>query len=267
MKKGIIGIAILAFVALVCGTAFAVTFQSVDVSIDASLEWTIFDETGLMPAATKDGPTLALPELTIAVGAWEASTEDAYIKYTAEIGTVSFENSIGYDIYDLGEGITEAQGILLGTELVSSSWDAVYTADTGYGIGGTYDAGTFSLGAKYNSAGAYGLQLVVPLAPITLTGQYAPGVAAYLVKGEYALSAGTITLQYKDASTPEISAELADFPMTATTLFGATVTSTDDSMTVTGTAETTLVEGVTLTLSAATTEGAFTYSGKIGVAF
>ena len=164
MKKGIIGIAILAFVMLLCGPTLAATFesQSLDVSIDGSLEWTIFDETGLMPEATREGPTLELPDLTISVGAQEASTDGDYIKYTAEIGTVSFENSVGYEIYDLGAGITEAQGILLSTELISLGWDAVYTADSEYGIGGTYDAGTFSIGAKYNSARAYGVQLVVP---------------------------------------------------------------------------------------------------------
>ncbi len=126
------------------------------------LSSTLIDETGLMPNATKDGPTLAIPELTLSVGAWEASTDGDYIKYTAEIGAVSFKNAVGYDIYDLGAGITEAQGILLSTELISLGWDAVYTADSEYGIGGTYDAGTFSIGAKYNSARAYGVQLVVP---------------------------------------------------------------------------------------------------------
>ncbi|GAG47978.1 unnamed protein product, partial [marine sediment metagenome] len=235
--------------------------------VDASLEWTIFDETGLMPGATGDGPTLALPELTIAVGAWEASTDGDYIKYTAEIGSISLKNSIDYGIYDLGNGIAEAQGVLLGTELASLSLDAVYTTNTEYGLGGKYDANAFSLGAKYNSTGAYGLELVVPLTPITLTGQYAPGAAAYLIKGEYALSAGTITLQYKAVSAPEISVELADFPIVATTLLGATVTSTNGAMTITGTAETTLAEGLKFTLGAANTEGALTYFGKIGVSF
>jgi len=55
MKKRLIGIVVLAFVALVCGTAFAAqTLQSIDV--EATLEWTIFDETGtewqLLMAAT-----------------------------------------------------------------------------------------------------------------------------------------------------------------------------------------------------------------------
>jgi len=273
MKKGLIGIVVLALVALLCGTAWAVTFQSVDVSIDATLEWTIFDETGLMPEATKDGPSLALPDLTIAVGAWEASTDGDYIKYTAEMGTVSFKNSVGYTIFDLGYDIGEAQGILLDTELASVSLDLVYTADEEYGIGGTYDAGLFSVGAKYNSIEAYGVQLVYPMDPITLTGQYAIG-SAYLAKVAYTLTGergftddSAITLQYKATSASEISAELVDFPITATTLLGVTITSTDGSATYTGTSETTLAEGVTFTLSAASTEGTLTYSGMIGVSF
>jgi len=267
MKKGLIGFVILAFVALLCGSAYAMTFQSVDVSIDASLEWTIFDETGLMPGATKDGPTLAIPEVTITVGAWEASTDGDYIKYTAEIGTVSLKNSVDYDIYDLGNGIVEAQGVLLGADLAASSWDLVYTTNAEYGLGAKYDAGPFSLGAKYNSTGAYGLELAVPISPVTLTGQYAPGAGAYLVKTEYALDAGTITLKYKVASTPEISAELADFPITATTMLKLTAANAGGDTDLSAEVVTTLVPGVKLTLDVANTAGVFTYSGKIGVTF
>ena len=266
MKKGLIGIVVLALVVLFCGPTLAVTLESLDVSVEASLEWTIFDETGLMPGATEDGPTLALPDLTIAVGAWKASTDGNYIKYTAEIGSISLKNSIDYGIYDLGNGIAEAQGILLNTEMAPLSLDLVYTAEQEYGIGGKYNADAFSLGGKYNSTGAYGVELVYPIAPITLTGQYAIG-SAYLVKGAYALDAGEITLQYKVTDAAEISAGLADFPIAATTLLGLTVASTDGSMTITGTSKTTLVEGVTFTLDVTSTEGVFTYSGKIGVSF
>ena len=265
MKKGLIGIAILALVILLSGPALATqSFQSIN--FNGSLEWTIFDETGLMPGATKDGPTLALPQLTISVGAWEAST-DGDIKYSAEIGSISLKNSVGYGIYGLGAGIGEAQGILLGTDLAPLSLDLVYTTNAEYGIGGKYSADAFSLGAKYNSTGAYGVELVVPLAPITLTGQYATG-PAYLVKGAYALSAGTITLQYKVTSAPEISAELAGFPIAATTTLKIKATNTEGATNLTGEIVTTLVKGVKLTLAVGRAAGEdFTYSGKIGVSF
>ncbi len=276
MKKGLIGIVILAFVALACGTAFAVTFesQSVDVTIDATLEWTIFDETGLMPEATKEGPDLALPDLTISVGAWEASTDGDYIKYSAEIGAVSFKNAADYNIYDLENGIAEAQGITLATEMTALSLDLVYTADEEYGIGGTYDAGAFSIGAKYNSTEAYGVQLVYPIAPITLTGQYATG-SAYLVKGAYALTGeraytgdSAITLQYKVIDASEILAELVDFPISDTIMMQLSVTNTEDSTGYSGSLVTTLVEGVELTLATESIAGeALTYFGKIGVSF
>lgn len=261
MKKGLIGVVILAFVALVCGTAFAATFDSID--IEATLEWTIFDQDGLMPAASGDAPAVVVPDLTITAGPWEASTDGNYIKYTAEIGSISFKNSVGYGIYDLGADITEAQGVVL----ASLRWDAVYTTNSEYGVGAKYDVGAFSIGGKYNSTGSYGVELVIPIAPVTLTGQYVPETEAYLVKSEYALSAGKIIVQYKVASAPEISAELADFPVGVATLFGVTVASIEDSISITGKTETTLSEGITLKLDVASAEGALTYSGKLGVSF
>ena len=277
MKKGLIGVVVLVFVALVCGTAFAATFETVD--IEATLEWTIFDETGLMPGADYGASALTVPELTLSVGPWSASTEDAYIKYTAEMATVGLYAATSYAIYDLEHDITEAQGFTLATEMAPLSVDVLYTTGSEYGVGGTYDAGLFSVGAKYNSNEAYGVQLVYPMAPITLTGQYATGkllgtTTAYLVKGVYALTAGEITLSYTVSDFPfpsfkstTIEAGLADFPITDTTLVGATVTSADGTTTITGTSETTLAEGVTLTFEAGSVTGEdFTYSGKIGVA-
>ncbi len=265
MKKGIIGIVVLAFVLLFCMPTFAASIQGV--TVDASIEWTIFDQTGLMPDATSNEPDLVIPELTIAAGAWEASTDGNYIKYTAEIGTVSLENSVGYGIFDLGEGIVEAQGVLLGTDLLSTSWDLVYTTNAEYGLGAKYDTGEFSVGAKYNSTGAYGIEVAVPISPITLTGQYAPGASAYLVKTEYTLDAGTITLQYKVASGPEVSVELADYPITATTLLKLAAVNAGGATDLSAEIVTTLVPGVKLTLSVANAAGAFTYSGVIGVTF
>ena len=276
MKKGLIGIVVLAFVALVCGTAFAANFETVDV--EATLEWTIFDETGLMPGASYGAPALTLPDLTISVGPWSASTADAYIKYTMEMATLGLYASKSYAIYDLAHDITAAQGFTVAADIAPLAVDVLYTAGSEYGIGGTYSADLLSVGGKYNSTGAYGVQLVYPMAPITLTGQYAAGTllgatTAYQVKGEYALTAGTITLTYKVSDFPfpsfsstEISAGLADFPITDTTLLGATVTSTGGSTTITGTTTTTLAEGVTLTFDAGSAAGVLTYSGKIGVA-
>ena len=276
MKKGLIGIVVLAFVALVCGTALAATFDSFDVTGD--VVWTIFDETGLMPAATSAGPTITVPELTLTVGPWTASTDGDYITYTMEMATLGLYVSRSYAIYDLAHDITAAQGFTVAADIAPLAVDVLYTAGSEYGIGGTYSADLLSVGGKYNSTGAYGVQLVYPMAPITLTGQYAAGTllgasSAFLVKGEYALTAGTITLEYKSTTAPllvpttiEISAGLADFPITDTTLLGATVTSTGGSTTITGTTTTTLAEGVTLTFDAGSAAGVLTYSGKIGVA-
>ena len=276
MKKGLIGIVVLALVVLICGTSLAATFETVD--IEATLEWTIFDETGLMPGASYGAPALTVPGLTISAGPWSASTADAYIKYTAEMATVGLYASTSYAIYDLEHDITAAQGFTLAADMAPLSVDLLYTTGSEYGVGGTYSADLLTVGGKYNSTGAYGVQLVYPMAPITLTGQYAAGTllgasTAYLVKGVYALTAGTITLQYKSATAPllvptttEISAALADFPITDTTLLGATVTSTDGSTVITGTTATTLAEGVTLTLIVGSDTGVLTYSGKIGIA-
>jgi len=275
MKKGLIGIVVLAFAVLICGTSLAATFETVDV--EATMEWTIFDETGLMPGASYGAPAVTVPDLTLSAGPWSASTADAYIKYTAEMATLGLYASTSYAIYDLEHDITAAQGVTLAADIAPLSVDALYTTGSEYGVGGAYSADSLSVGAKYNSTGAYGVQLVYPMAPITLTGQYAAGTllgasTAYLVKGEYALTAGTITLQYKSTTAPlpvptttEISAALADFPITDTTLLGASVTSTGGSMTITGTTDTTLAEGVTLTLNVGSTAGVLTYSGKIGV--
>ncbi len=277
MKKGIIGIVVLALVALVCVPTFAaVTHETVDWK--ATLDWTIFDETGLMPAASYTTADLVVVDLLLSVGAWSASSAGAYIKYTAEMATVGLYASKSYAIFDLGHDITAAQGVTLAADIAPLSVDLVYTAGQEYGVGGAYTADLLSVGAKYNSTGAYGVQLVYPAAPITLTGQYATtpllgGSTGYLVKGVYALTSGTITLQYKSITaalpvptTTTISATLAGFAITDTTKLGASVTSVGASTTITGTSATTLGEGVTLTLDIASTAGVLTYSGKIGVA-
>jgi len=284
MKKGLIGVVVLAFVALVCGTAFAATFETVD--IEATLEWTIFDQDGFMPGTSYDAPALVLPDLTITAGSWSAGTDDGawdYFKYTAEMATVGLHAATSYEIYDLGHNITETQGITLATEMVPLSLDLAYTANEEYGVGGTYDAGLFSVGAKYNSTEAYGVQLEYPIDDFTLTGQYAIG-SAYLAEVAYALTGeraftddSEVTLSYTvsdeatfPAETTTIAAGLVDYPVTANTLVGVSVSSVEtggvSTTTYTGTSETTLVEGVTFTLEVGKVGAAdVTYSGMVGI--
>jgi len=289
MKKGLIGVVVLAFVALVCGTAFAATFDSVD--IEASMEWTIFNQDGFMGGTSYDAPALAVPDLTITAGPWSAGTDDGawdYFKYTAEMATIGLHAAASYDIYDLGHGITEAQGITVEADIAPLSVDVAYTANEDYGVGGTYDAGLLSIGAKYNSTEAYGVKLEYPIDDLTLTGQYASGrlpgaTTAYLVKGAYALTMDNstddseITLSYTVSDFPfpsfestTIAAELVDYPVTATTLVGASVSSEEtggvSTTSYTGTSATTLVEGVTFTLEIGKVGAAdVTYSGMIGI--
>lgn len=289
MKKGLIGVVVLAFVALVCGTAFAATFHEVD--IEATLEWTIFDQDGFMPGTSYDAPALAAPDLTITAGPWSAGTDDGdwdYFKYTAEMATIGLHAATSYEIYDLGHDITETQGITVEADMEPLSLDILYTGNEEYGVGGTYDTGLLSIGAKYNSTEAYGVQLEYPIDDFTLTGQYATGrlpgaTTAYLVKGAYALTMenatddSEITLSYMVSDFPfpsfestTIEAELVDYPVTATTLVGASVSSVEtggvSTTSYTGTSETTLVEGVTFTLEVGKVGAAdVTYSGMVGI--
>jgi len=289
MKKGLIGVVVLAFVALVCGTAFAATFHEVD--IEATLEWTIFDQDGFMPGTSYDAPALAAPDLTITAGPWSAGTDDGdwdYFKYTAEMATIGLHAATSYEIYDLGHDITETQGITVEADMEPLSLDILYTGDEEYGVGGTYDTGLLSIGAKYNSTEAYGVQLEYPIDDFTLTGQYATGrlpgaTTAYLVKGAYALTMENATddseiwVSYTVSDFPfpsfestTIAAELVDYPVTATTLVGASVSSVEtggvSTTTYTGTSDTTLVEGVTFMLEIGKVGAAdITYSGGVKI--
>jgi hypothetical protein len=290
MKKGLIGVVVLAFVALVCGTAFGLSFADVD--IEATLEWTIFDETGFLPGTSFDPPALALPDLTLTSGPWSAGTDDGawdYFDYTAEKVVVGLHASTSYEIFDLGHDIaTGHQGMTVDAEMAPMSVDLAYTANDEYGVGGTYDAGLFSVGAKYNSTEAYGIQLEYPIDDFTLTGQYATGsvpgaTTAYLLEGAYALTmAGAtddseVVLSYTVSDFPfpsfestTIKAELVDYPVTASTLVGASVSSVEtgglSATTYTGTSETSLTDAVTLTFEIGKVGTAeTTYSGKIGI--
>lgn len=269
MRKGLIGIMVLACVVLISGTALAAqTFWSVDV--EGSLEWIILDETGLMPGATATGPSMVTPELTITAGPWEASTDGDYIKYTADIGSITLENSVSYDIFALGADITAAQGITLATEVVPLSLNAVYTAGSEYGLGATYDAGVATLGVAYNSTGAWGGQLVTgtDLMTITLTSAV-DGTSA----NAYGLlvEAGMISLGYDVdfASAYTLTGKLTDLALTESTLLGVVITNTAAGTEIAATATTALADAVDL-ITAITSPaggGAITYSGKIGVTF
>ena len=289
MKKGLIWVVILAFVAMVGGTAFATTFADVD--IEAKLEWTVFNQDGFMGGTDFDAPAIALPDLTITSGPWSAGTDDGdwdYFKYTAEMATVGLHADTSYEIYDLGHDITAGQGMTIEADIAPLSLDLAYTGNEEYGVGGTYDTGLLSIGAKYNSTEAYGVQLEYPIDDFTLTGQYATGslpgaTTAYLLKGAYALTMenatddSEVTLSYTVSDFPfpsfesiTIGAELVDYPVTATTLVGASVSSVEtggvSTTSYTGTSETTLVDGVTFKLEIGKVGAAdVTYSGVIGI--
>lgn len=289
MKKGLIWVVILAFVAMVGGTAFSATFADLD--IEAKLEWTVFNQDGFMGGSDFDAPAIALPDLTITSGPWSAGTDDGdwdYFKYTAEMATVGLHADTSYEIYDLGHDITAGQGMTIEADIAPLSLDLAYTGNEEYGVGGTYDAGMFSVGAKYNSTEAYGVQVEYPIDDFTLTGQYATGsvpgaTTAYLLKGAYVFTGenmtddSEVTLSYTVSDFPfpdfesiTIGAELVDYPVTATTLVGASVSSVEtggvSTITYTGTSETTLVEGVTFTLEIGKVGAAdVTYSGMVGI--
>ncbi len=289
MKKGLIWVVILAFVAMVGGTSFAATFADLD--IEAKLEWTVFNQDGFMGGTDFDAPAIALPDLTITSGPWSAGTDDGdwdYFKYTAEMATVGLHADTSYEIYDLGHDITAGQGMTIEADIAPLSLDLAYTGNDEYGVGGTYDTGLLSIGAKYNSTEAYGVQLEYPIDDFTLTGQYATGslpgaTTAYLLKGAYTLTGenttddSEISLSYTVSDFPfpsfestTIGAELVDYPVTATTLVGASVSSLEtggvSTTSYTGTSETTLVDGVTFKLEIGKVGAAdVTYSGVIGI--
>lgn len=275
MKKGLIGIMVLVCVALISGTALAATFWSVDV--EGTVEWIILDQTGLMPGiGDTAGPTMLTPALTITAGPWEASTGDdalteGYIKYTAaDMGSITLNNEVSYDIFDLGADITAAQGITLATEVAPLSLDAVYTAGSEYGLGATYDAGVATLGVAYNSTGAWGGQLVTgtDLITITLTsGVDGTSASAYGLL----LEAGIISLGYdfSFASAYTLTGELSDLALTEGTLLGVVVTNTVAGTEIAATATTVLADAVDLitALTSPAGGGAIEYSSKISVSF
>ncbi len=277
MKKGLIGIMVLACVALISGTALAATFWSVDV--EGTVEWTIIDQDGLMPDAGGTGPALVIPVLSITAGPWEAATgvdpdtfaaTNGYIKYTADMGSITLNNEVGYDIFDLGTDITPAQGITLATEVAPLSLDAVYTAGSEYGLGATYDAGVATLGVAYNSTGAWGGQLVTSIDILTITitsGVDGTSANAYGLL----LEAGMISLGYDVdfASAYTLTGELSDLALTESTLLGVVITNTAAGTKIAATATTALADAVDLitALTSPAGGGTIEYSSKIVVEF
>ena len=214
------------------------------------------------------------------------SLRGAYIQYTAEMGSLKMQPlGVSYAIYDLGANIASNPGVTLTatlepltlTTVINNADNGAGGVDWNYGIGGEYKTDLVTVGAKYNSNPAYGVQIVGAMDPITLTGEYAgyQGGTAYLVKAVYALSRGKVTAKYtvKDAAytggtaTTEIYGELAGFPITDTTTLKLTAKSTDGSTTFTGETATTLAENVTLTLHLESAAGTLTYYGKVRISF
>ena len=271
MKKGLIGIMVLACVALIFGTALAdVTFWSIDVS--GSVEWIILDQTGLMPADTGGADeALVVPELKLTAGPWEAVAGaplgDGYIKYTADMGSITLDSALEYDIFGLSAGIGNDKGIALATEMAPLSLSAVYQADQQYGLGATYDAGVATIGLAYNSV-AWGAQMVATIAPITITLKTAlmNNLNAYGLT----VAAGSITLDYAVdfVSAYTLTGTLAGLALTESTLLGVVVTNTAAGTEIAATATTALADAVTLTtVLTSPAVGDITYSAKIGVTF
>lgn len=274
MKKGLIGIMVLACVALISGTALAATFWSVD--IEGTVEWIILDETGLMPGiGDTAGPTMLTPALTITAGPWEAGTGDdapteGYITYTADMGSITLNNEVSYEIFDLGADITAAQGITVATEVAPLSLNAVYTVGSEYGLGATYDAGVATLGVAYNSTGAWGGQLATSIDIMTVTvttGVDGTSANAYGLL----LEAGMISLGYDVdfASAYTLTGELTDLALTESTLLGVVVTNTVSGTEIAATATTALADAVDLitALTSPAGGGTIEYSSKIVVEF
>lgn len=242
------------------------------------------------------------------------SLSDAFIQYTAEMATIKMSpQGVSYAIYDLGGDIAEEVGITVTATLdpltITTVLNNAGDLDWNYGIGAEYSAGTISMGVKYNSVEAVGIQIVGTMDPIVLTGQYASfgDRTGYLAKGEYALAAGSVSVSYKTSLdnrtitdsvddvaewvdhawtvTPgsdaiegdpftRITATLADFPITATTLLKLEVVNQDlmdidyaEGTTFVVETATTLAENFTLTLNLKSAGEDLSYFGKIGVSF
>jgi len=323
MKKGLIaGGILLGCVLLLGGIAAA------DISTSGLVEFQVSGDPAGLFSGTVEG-TLST-SLSAGADAWEGGLTatfeneeatlalgDAYIQYTAGTTTIKMSPlGVSYAIYDLGGDIAEEVGVTLTAALDPVTITTVFNnADSGtngvdwnYGIGGEYSAGAISMGVGYNSNEAMGVQIVGAMDPITLTGQYATlgDRTGYLAKGEYALTAGSVSVCYQiglddrtitdsvdDALVWEdhevvgfegadavmgdpftrITATLADFPITGTTTLKLEVVDQDladvdyaEGTTFVVETATTLAENVTLTINLKSAGETLSYYGKIGVA-
>jgi len=273
MKKGLIaGGILLGCVLLLGGIAAA------DISTSGLVEFQVSGDPAGLFSGTVEGTLSA--SLSAGADAWEGgltaefeneeatlALSDAYIQYTADMATIKMSPlGVSYAIYDLGGDIAEEVGATLTATMdpltITAVVNNVGDLDWNYGIGGEYAADAVTVGARYNSTSAYGVNLVGAMDPITLTGQYASDGGdrtGYLAKAEYALAAGSLSVSYQkslddrtivdavddeilwedhwpywegaDAVTGDpftrITATLADFPITGTTALKLEVVNQD----------------------------------------
>lgn len=273
MKKGLIaGGILLGCVLLLGGIAAA------DISTSGLVEFQVSGDPAGLFSGTVEGTLSA--SLSAGADAWEGgltaefeneeatlALSDAYIQYTADMATIKMSPlGVSYAIYDLGGDIAEEVGATLTATMdpltITAVVNNVGDLDWNYGIGGEYAADAVTVGARYNSTSAYGVNLVGAMDLITLTGQYASDGGdrtGYLAKAEYALAAGSLSVSYQkslddrtivdavddeilwedhwpywegaDAVTGDpftrITATLADFPITGTTALKLEVVNQD----------------------------------------
>lgn len=261
MKKGlIVGGILLGCVLLLSG----ITYGEASLTTKGLVEFQI---NGGDPAGLFGDEARIESEYKYTVDSWEAlvkarfkdsgsggaiSIETAYIQYTAEMATIKMEPlGVDFKMFDLEYGIGKNPGLTLSTTMDPLTLTAVVNnvdsgtngVDWGYGIGADYAAGAVTLGARYNSAEAYGVQVKGSIDPVTLTGQYAAqdGSTSYRVTGKTSVT---------DTTTLEVRAK-----------------NVDEVMTYEGWTDTTLAEKVTLRLYLKSLEEVFTYYARIGVEF
>ena len=256
MKKALIGIMVLACVALISGTALAATFWSVDV--EGSIEFLILDETGLKLTGVGITGPITVADLTLTAGPWTADTSS--ITYTADMGTIGLALDAGQTIYDLG-GVSGSEGVVVTADVAPLALGAIYSeAGVYYGIEGTYAADAVTLGVAYASNADYGAKLVLVVDPITATLTSGLGGAVtgkYSLAIEAALAAGTLELGYDD--TGLLTAGVTGLPLTDTTSLDIGISSIGGATTLTGTATTALGGGVSLTTAVVSVGGVLTY--------
>lgn len=200
MRKSLIGIMVLAVVALISGTALAATFWSVDVT--GKIDFLILDQSGLKltPTWRTTESGITVPSLTFAAGPWEATMSS--IKYTADPGSITLQKEVWSDIYGLGGTGVGGDGVVVAGSVAPLSLNAAYlnvdAVTPKWAIGIEYVAGTATLGAAYNNSEAYGVKLGVNVAPLSVTLKAAKKATdtAYGFEATAALAAAKLSLGY-----------------------------------------------------------------------